>query len=169
MKLKTIKRLAVMHLVNGILAGTHFFPAKRRLLRSIGYKIGERTRVVGPLFCTGTLSIGADCWIGRGLTVHGNGWVRIGDNCDIAPDVTFLTGGHRIGGPERRAGKGEAYRITVGDGSWIGARSTIVRSVDLGSGCVIGACACVTRDIPAHTLAGGVPAAVLRELADENP
>lgn len=41
-------------------------------------------------FCTGTLCIGANCWIGRNLTVHGNGSVIIGDNCDIAPDVTFL-------------------------------------------------------------------------------
>lgn len=168
MKLKTLKRRAVLRLVNGILAGTHFFAAKRRLLRSIGYEIGAGTRIVGPLFCTGTLKIGADCWVGRGLTVHGNGLVCIGDRCDLAPDVTFLTGGHRIGGPERRAGQGETYRITVGDGVWIGARSTVLRSVTLGSGCVIGACACVVRDIPPHTLAGGVPAAVIRELAHED-
>jgi hypothetical protein len=41
MKLKTIKKRIVIYLVNHVLAGTRFFPAKRSLLRSIGYEIGE--------------------------------------------------------------------------------------------------------------------------------
>ena len=94
MKLKTIKNRIVIYLVNHTLAGTRFFSEKRNLLRSIGYEIGENTKIVGPIHNTGTLRIGANCWIGCNLTVHGNGTVTIGDNCDIAPDVTFLTGGH---------------------------------------------------------------------------
>lgn len=103
-------------MVNHVLTGTRFFPAKRNLLRSIGYEIGENTKIVGPIHNTGTLRIGANCWIGCNLTVHGNGIVTIGDNCDIAPDVTFLTGGHQMGDHNRRAGKGESYHITVGSG-----------------------------------------------------
>lgn len=97
MKLKTIKKRIVIYLVNHTLAGTRFFSAKRNLLRSIGYEIGENTKIVGPIHNTGTLRIGANCWIGCNLTVHGNGTVTIGDNCDIAPDVIFLTGGHQMG------------------------------------------------------------------------
>ena len=97
MKLKSIKKRIVICIVDHVLAGTRSFPAKRKLLRSIGYEIGENTKIVGPIRNTGTLRIGANCWIGSGLTVHGNGTVTIGDNCDIAPDVTFLTGGHRMG------------------------------------------------------------------------
>lgn len=114
MKLKSIKKRIVIYMVNHVLAGTRFFPAKRNLLRSIGYEIGENTKIVGPIHNTGTLRIGANCWIGCNLTVHGNGTVTIGDNCDIAPDVTFLTGGHQMGDHSRRAGKGESYHITVG-------------------------------------------------------
>lgn len=113
MKLKTIKQRIVIYLVNHTLAGTRFFSAKRNLLRSIGYEIGENTKIVGPIHNTGTLRIGANCWIGCNLTVHGNGTVTIGDNCDIAPDVTFLTGGHQMGDHKRRAGKGESYHIAV--------------------------------------------------------
>lgn len=87
MKLKTIKKRIVIYLVNHTLAGTRFFSEKRNLLRSIGYEIGENTKIVGPIYNTGTLRIGANCWIGCNLTVHGNGTVTIGDNCDIAPDV----------------------------------------------------------------------------------
>lgn len=166
MKLKSLRKRIVLYTVNHILSGTRFFAAKRWLLRSVGYEIGENTKIVGPLFNTGTLRIGSDCWIGRGLTVHGNGTVTIGDNCDIAPDVTFLTGGHRIGDHCRRAGEGETYHISVGSGVWIGAHSTLLRTISIGDGCVIAACACVPNSVPADTMAAGVPAKVVKELKE---
>ena len=45
MKLKTIKKRIVIYLVNHTLAGTRFFSEKRNLLRSIGYEIGENTKI----------------------------------------------------------------------------------------------------------------------------
>ena len=167
MKLKTIKRILAKFAVNHILAGTKYFPLKRKLLCSIGYQIGTNTKIVGPLYNTGRLCIGDNCWIGMNLTVHGNGTVEIGNNCDIAPDVTSLTGGHKMGMAERRAGSGETYHITVGNGVWIGARATILLNSTIGDGVVISACACVTRDVPANTLVGGVPAKKIQELEDE--
>lgn len=143
-----------------------FFPAKRNLLRSIGYEIGENTKIVGPIHNTGTLRIGANCWIGCNLTVHGNGTVTIGDNCDIAPDVTFLTGGHQMGDHSRRAGKGESYHIAVGSGVWIGGRVTLLLNTSIGDGSMIAACACVSKDVPADTMVAGVPAKVMKELED---
>lgn len=53
MKLKTIKKRIVIYLVNHVLAGTRFFPAKRSLLRSIGYEIGENTKIVGRFIIQG--------------------------------------------------------------------------------------------------------------------
>lgn len=153
-------------MVNHFLTGTKFFALKRKLLCSIGYEIGENTKIVGPIMNTGHISVGRNCWVGRNLTVHGNGSVIIGDNCDIAPDVMFLTGGHQIGNAERRAGAGETYQITVGSGVWIGARATILLNTVIGDGAAVAACACVTRDIPGNTLAGGVPARVIKELED---
>ena len=163
MRISTIKRIAVMHMVNHWFAGTRNFETKNRLLRSIGYEIGEGTKIVGQITNTGKLVIGKNCWIGTNITVHGNGCVKIGDNCDIAPDVTFLTGGHKIGGAERRAGTGETYSITVGSGTWIGARTTVLGNTNIGSGCVIAACACVNKSIADNTLAGGVPARKIRD------
>lgn len=153
-----------MFCVNHIFAGTRAFGIKRKLLRAAGFEIGEGTKVVGPVVCTGSLKVGRNTWLGRDLTVHGNGSVEIGDNCDIAPAVMFLTGGHAIGGPERRAGKGENYTIRVGNGCWIGARATVGRSVCVGEGSVIAACACVMSDVPENAVAGGVPAKIIREL-----
>lgn len=164
MKPKSVKKRIVIYMVNHVLAGTRFFSAKRKLLRSIGCEIGENTKIVGPIHNTGTLRIGANCWIGCNLTIHGNGTVTIGDNCDIAPDVTFLTGGHRVGDHNRRAGNGESYHITLGSGVWVGGRATFLRTVSIGDGSVIAACACVPKDVPADTVVAGVPARVIKEL-----
>ena len=166
MKLNSVKRMLVMWLVNRVFVGTRCYEKKRKLLNSIGYTIGEGTRVVGPIFCTGNLVIGKDCWIGKNITVNGNGAVIISDNCDIAPEVTFLTGGHAIGTGERRAGMGESYTVRVEDGCWIGARSTLGKEITIGKGSVVAACACVMKNVGQNTVVGGVPAKVIRDIDD---
>ena len=82
-------------------------------------------------------------------------------------DVMFLTGNHKIGDKNRRAGWGENHLITIGNGVWIGARSTIVNNTKIGDSCVVAACACVTKDFEDNMLIGGVPAKVIRELKDD--
>lgn len=164
MRLSTLKRIAVTFCVNHILAGPVFFDVKRRLLCTIGYEIGENTKVVGPIYCSGFLRIGKDCWIGKNLHVNGNGIVEIGDCCDIAPEVLFQTGGHKIGTALRRAGKGETYSLRIGNGVWIGGRATLTGNITVGSGSVVASCACVVKDVPENTLVGGVPARPIREM-----
>lgn len=166
MKLSTVKRVFCTYLVNHFYVGTRCFEQKRKLLNFIGYEIGAGTKVVGPIYNTGKLKIGKNCWIGKNLTVNGNGTVIIGDNCDIAPEVTFLTGGHKVGDFSRRAGEGEIYTIKVGSGTWLGARSTIGGNTNIGKGCVVAACACVMRDLDDNRLVGGVPAKEIRVLND---
>jgi acetyltransferase-like isoleucine patch superfamily enzyme len=46
---------------------------------------------------------------------------------------------------------------------WIGAHATILPGVRLGRGCVVGAGAVVTKDVPPMTVVVGVPAQVARE------
>lgn len=164
MTVHTIKCAMAMFLVNHIYAGPRCFGRKRKILNAIGHEIGEGTKIVGPVFCTGKLSVGSNSWLGRNLTIHGNGTVVIGSNCDIGPDVTFLTGGHEIGPTKRRAGAGETYTIRIEDGCWIGARGTLLNDITVGKGSVTGACACVTKDVPQNTLVGGVPARAIRTL-----
>lgn len=153
-------------MVNKVYAGTKpkHFEKKRRLLNSIGHTIGEGSRIVGPVYCTGRLIVGKNCWIGKNLIVNGNGTVTVGDNCDIAPEVAFQTGGHKIGTKERRAGEGFNKDIVIGNGCWIGARSTVLGGISIESGSVVAACACVTKDVEGDTLVGGVPAKVIKKL-----
>ena len=164
MTLKGMKKRIGLFMTNHLFAGTRCFEIKRHLLKFAGFRIGERTKIVGPVFITGDLTVGEDCWIGCDLKVHGNGHVVIGKNCDLAPDISFLTGSHKIGSHERRAGEGFNSDITVGNGCWIGAGAGIMPGVQRGDGCLVAAHACVTENVPNDTLTGGVPSRVIRKL-----
>ena len=162
--LRGLRRYYAFYLVNKRYVGTRKFEQKRKALIKLGYEIGEGTKIVGPIECTGELTIGKNCWIGKNFKVNGCGKVVIGDNCDLGPEVTFQTGGHEIGDATRRAGEGLIFSQTVGDGTWIGGRATICNNTTIGKGCVVASCACVVKDVEDNTLVGGVPAKIIKQL-----
>lgn len=53
--------------------------------------------------------------------------------------------------------------VNIGNDVWIGAHCLILDGVTIGNGAVIGAGAVIANDIPPYTLAGGVPAKVIRQ------
>jgi maltose O-acetyltransferase len=108
------------------------------------------------------LSIGDNCWIGKNLCVYGNDAVSIGSNCDLAPNISFVTGTHVIADHNRRAGEGYCKPIVVGNGCWIGINSTILCDVTVGDGVVIGAGALVNKSVPADVMVAGVPAKIVK-------
>lgn len=165
----SLKRKIALFLVNKIFVGTRkkSFSKKRKLLIWCGYKIGEGTKIVGPVSITGKLEVGQNCWIGKNFIVNGNGTVIIGNNVDIAPEVTFNTGGHLIGLHGHRAGEGKNYTQIIGNGCWICANSTFVNQVEIGDGCVVAAGAVVTKSFNNDQLIGGVPAKMIRQLTEE--
>ncbi|MDE6574416.1 MAG: acyltransferase [Muribaculaceae bacterium] len=52
----------------------------------------------------------------------------------------------------------------MADRVWIGANVTILPGVTVGEGAVIAAGAVVTKNVPARTVVGGVPAKILKSL-----
>ena len=52
--------------------------------------------------------------------------------------------------------------VSIGNDVWIGGRVIILPGVNIGDGCIIGAGAVVTKDIPSYCVAVGVPAKVVR-------
>lgn len=161
-----IKRHLVFSIINKWCIGLNERNCKIKniVLSMYGYPIGTGTRIVGPVDIDGKLSIGNDSFIGKYFSVYGNGSVNIGNKCDLAPNVTFLTGTHEIGDSTRRAGKGANLQTIVGDGTWIGAKTTILPGITIGTGCVIAAGSVVTENVPDNTLVAGVPATIKRKL-----
>jgi acetyltransferase-like isoleucine patch superfamily enzyme len=87
--------------------------------------------------------------------------IGIGKHVTISSGVEFIThdGGTWVfrDSPEYR--NVIAYgRITIFDNCFIGAGATILPGVSIGPNSVVGARSVVTKDVPANTVAAGVPA-----------
>lgn len=90
------------------------------------------------------------------------GGITIGDNVLIAPKVNIITINHPLDPAHRRSTYCAPVRIE--DGAWIGAAASIMPGVTIGKNSVVSANAVVTKDVPANTVVGGVPARVLRTI-----
>lgn len=162
-----IKRKFFLFIINSFLSTTRYFILKRLLLNLSGIKIGKDTKVVGPLYIgtVAKLTIGQECWVGSGFTIYGNGVVEIGNKCDLAPDIGFITGSHIIGSKERRAGEGVSYEILIEDGCWIGARTTIMGNTIISNSTIIGTSSLVNKSIAANVIAIGIPAKIIKDIS----
>jgi maltose O-acetyltransferase len=160
-------RYMLINIILFLLPPTRWFGLKRAILRGLGVTIGNGTSICGGVqfFGGGAIEIGCDCWIGLNtkFITSPNTVVRIGDNCDVAPDVIFMCGTHEIGDPSRRAGVGRGENIVVGSGCWIGVRSTLLGGVVLEGGNIVGAGTLVRgARIEADKLIVGVPGRIAR-------
>ena len=80
--------------------------------------------------------------------------------------VQLLTPTHPLE-PELRRAKWEAAEpITIGDNVWLGGGVVVCPGVTIGADTVVGAGSVVLRDVPAGVLVAGVPARVVRSLAE---
>jgi hypothetical protein len=96
--------------------------------------------------------------------------ITIGNGVTIGAGTEFIThdGGLRVVRDEY-PGAFRYRRITVGDRAFIGARSLILPGVTIGEAAVIGAGSVVTKSVPPRTVAAGVPARVIKSVADYWP
>jgi maltose O-acetyltransferase len=159
-------RSYVLQFLFSILPDTRLYKLKAWLLRWRGFAIGSHVRIVSSVrLKLRHLEIGNNSFVGHDTMIAGgDAVVRIGRNVDIGPRCVIVTGTHEIGSAQHRAGEGLSLEIIVGDGTWIGAHSTILGGVHIGPGCVIGAGSLVCADVISNSLVAGVPARVIRVL-----
>ncbi|WP_281735855.1 sugar O-acetyltransferase [Paradevosia shaoguanensis] len=131
----------------------------------IGKQVGERFMLIPPFStdCGLNITIGSNVFINQGCHFMDMGGITIGDDVMIGPKVNLVSAGHPVAPSERRNGI-VAKPIVIGNNVWIGAAATILPGVTIGDNAVIAAGAVVSRDVPADTLAAGVPARVLKHL-----
>ena len=131
----------------------------------IGKPVGERFMLIPPFStdCGLNITIGSNVFINQGCHFMDMGGITIGDDVMIGPKVNLVSSGHPVAPSERRNGI-VSKPIVIGNNVWIGAAATILPGVTIGDNAVIAAGAVVSRDVPADTLAAGVPARVLKHL-----
>lgn len=123
----------------------------------MGFEIGEGTAIhMGARFLTRRrLKIGRNCVINENCVLGNRGEIEIGNCVILAPQCYLHSSDHDINHSEfpMRYGK-----IMVADYAFIGLRSTILKGVNLGRGCVVASGALVTRSCDDFDILAGTPA-----------
>lgn len=119
-------------------------------------RFGKRVLLRRGAEIVGPVTIGEGCSFNRDVYIRAN--VTFGKNCNIGAFARFITDTHAVSGSDRRAGRVSFPGISIGDGTWVGAGVTVLGGVIVGAGAV------VTKDVPANTVVGGIPARVIRSL-----
>ncbi len=135
------------------------------------------------------IEIGAGTWL-RGETEPVRLVAFAGAELRVGPD-SFLNGCHLSAKRSLRLGRrvwvglgsrvfdsdqhdfdaerGEVIApVEIGDYTWVAADVTVLRGVRIGSHCIVGTRSLVTRDVPDHSLAFGIPAIVRGRVGDRS-
>ena len=134
-------------------------------------QIGEHSLLEPNVWLTtgdfGHIRIGAGTFLNIGVMVASVELVEIGDHCMFANGCVITDGNHRFDNVERPVtwqGFTTKGPTRVGDNVWCGANVVITSGVTIGERCVIAANSVVTRDLPPYSIAGGIPAKVVKSL-----
>ena len=124
--------------------------------KKLGMKVGENCSFVSP-----GPNFGSEPYL-----------IEFGDNVTVSFDVAFVThdAGTRV---LRNLAKTKKEKETViygtikiGNNCFIGCRTTVLPGVKIGNNVIIGAGSVVNRDIPANSVAAGVPCKVICSLEE---
>lgn len=140
------------------------------LLRDLLGKAGKDIWIEPPFHCDygWNIEVGENFFANYNLTILDVGKVTIGDNAQIAPNVSIYTAGHPIHPDSRNSGYEYGIPISIGNNVWIGGNTVILPGVTIGDNVVIGAGSVVTKSIPANMIAAGNPCRVIREIVEED-
>lgn len=134
------------------------------LSQIVGYEIDASVTVFTPLH----INYGKHTKIGKNVFINFDcvfldlGGIIIDDNVQIAPKVSLLSEGHPISKENR-------HSLTVGQihlkkNAWIGTNAIILQGVTVGENAIVAAGSVVSKDVPDHTIVGGIPAKIIKTI-----
>lgn len=123
-----------------------------------------------PFYCDygSHIEVGKNFFANYNCTIIDVAKVKIGDNCQMAPNVAIYTAGHPLHPVARNSMYEYGISVTIGDNVWIGGNTVIMPGVHIGSNTVIGAGSVVTKDIPDWSVAVGNPCRVIKKITEED-
>ena len=108
---------------------------------------------------------GKNVFINSGCHFQDQGGITIGDGALIGHNVTLATLNHDFRVSDRASMHPKP--VHIGKNVWICDGAVIVPGITVGEGAIVAAGAVVIEDVPPYTVVAGVPAAVIRELTEE--
>lgn len=117
---------------------------------------------------TTAITIGSGTSIAGACVISAAESITLEEDVLLARNVYISDHIHRyddIGKPILNQGITKILPVLIKRGAWLGQNVVVCPGVTIGQGAVIGANSVVNRDIPAFTLAAGVPAKVIRNIA----
>jgi acetyltransferase-like isoleucine patch superfamily enzyme len=133
-------------------------------------KVDAHSIIAGELLTFrhgGQIDIGQWCYVGEGTKIWSAEHIRIGNRVLIAHNVNIHdTNSHPLNAQERHRHFVEIVQnghpatistvkssaIRIGDDSWIGFNSIILKGVNIGEGSIVAAGSIVDKDIPQNSL-----------------
>lgn len=165
---------SILHVIyHNVIDHFFFIPSVRKLyLQLVGAKIGNDSVIMDVRFFNWHhkgpkgLSIGNECYIGDESLIDLYDSVILEDQVTLAQKVTVLT--HLNVGyknhPLQKYFPKTSKPVVFKKGSVVGANSTILPGVTVGSLSFVAAGSVVTQNVPANTLVAGVPAKLVRKI-----
>ncbi|ALB29793.1 DapH/DapD/GlmU-related protein [Companilactobacillus heilongjiangensis] len=127
-------------------------------------KIDETTEIRLPFYTDfgQNLHIGKNVYISNCSMFVDLGGIYIGDNVLIGPNVTITSVNHRTNPADRRHLSFKS--VYIHDNAWLGANVTVTPGTIIGENAIVAAGAVVTKNVPANTVVGGVPARIIKTI-----
>jgi acetyltransferase-like isoleucine patch superfamily enzyme len=131
-------------------------------------KIGENTTIscftTISTMPTGFFKIGNDVLVNSFSVLGASESVEIKNHCIFAPYVHITDASHGFEDPLALIKHSEFITdpVTIEENVWLGSGVMVMKGVVIGEGAVIGAKSLVTKSIPKHSVAYGIPAQVKR-------
>jgi acetyltransferase-like isoleucine patch superfamily enzyme len=119
---------------------------------------GEGASIYDSAIVIGSVSVGANTWIGPWVMLDGSGGLSIGANCSISAGVQIYTHDSVDWAVTGGVTAIERAPTRIGDRCYLGPNVIVAKGVTIGDGCVIGANSLVLTDLPAGSKAWGNPA-----------
>lgn len=95
------------------------------------------------------------------LVAAKGGKITMGD-CGLADTTIYNTDYHPIYDFEGNI-INENRDVVIEDNVWVGRKTVVLKGVTLGNGCILGFGSIVSKSIPPHCIAAGMPARVVKE------
>ena len=143
---------------------------KNNLLKDIFGELPKNIEVIAPLLVDygKHVKLGENIFINANVYFMDGNYITIGDNAFIGPNCGFYTNTHPENVERRNLGLEKAHPITIEKDVWLGANVSVMPGVTIGEGSVIGAGSTVTRNIPKYSVAVGSPCRVIRPTNPNN-